>query len=387
MNTRRTITLIIASVVAICAPITVGEPDVKVDGKCVWIEGIEPYRVREPLFEAVRIVLSHRGATYSPEYIQGISGAAFRIAGICPCAPTSSFAMKAQELPALLGYAVETLVCEGGCWERGETNAAGRLAKMAKKGVLPDADDIAEPELRELRNRLQVLIDRTKEELNQGRPVVFWNAFTAAEFDVVCGYDDEKKVFLGFGSYSGKPGKYAEAPETRSIMTALVGGCPTAILIGNRIADVNLRDIEIAALREAVEHAYSEGGALTEGLRCYDAWVEKWRKPDSKRGIGDAYCYGVYRDTHRAAARFLREITPNYPAAAASLKKAADSFQAEGEVLRKAEKLLWWNSPVGPDVSRNKRAAKALQEARNHYAAGIKGIEEALAQIDSRAEH
>ena len=47
----------------------------------------------DPLFEGIRVVLSYRGEAYSPAYLQGISGAAFRIAGICPCAPTSSFAM------------------------------------------------------------------------------------------------------------------------------------------------------------------------------------------------------------------------------------------------------------------------------------------------------
>ena len=48
----------------------------------VVIEGVDAYRVPEPLFECVRIVLSHRGEDYSTDYIQGISGAAFRIAGI-----------------------------------------------------------------------------------------------------------------------------------------------------------------------------------------------------------------------------------------------------------------------------------------------------------------
>ena len=64
----------------------------------VVVKGVDQYRVIEPLFEAVRVVLSHRGETYSPAYIQGISGAAFRIAGICPCAPTSSMAMGTMSL-------------------------------------------------------------------------------------------------------------------------------------------------------------------------------------------------------------------------------------------------------------------------------------------------
>ena len=67
-----------------------------------WIEGVPPYEVREALFEAVRIALTQHGAPYSANYIQGISGAAFRIGGICPCAPTCEYAMEVQELLSIL---------------------------------------------------------------------------------------------------------------------------------------------------------------------------------------------------------------------------------------------------------------------------------------------
>ena len=361
----------------------------------VVIDGVDRYRVCEPLFECVRVVLSHRGEKYSPAYLQGLSGAAFRIAGICPCAPTCSFAMETQELPKLLGYEVETLSCEGGGWERGEKNAAGRLARLAKKGVLPDEDAIADPELKELRRRLQNLIERTKDEVRKGRPVVFWNAFTTAEFDVVCGFDNEKRVLMGRGSYAGNGKTYAMAAETNAIMTALVGGCPTAILIGDKKGTFDQRQAEVAALKEAVSHAKStndhdklEGGkwVLLEGLSCYDRWISDFQKPNYKRGMGDAYCYGIYRDTHRAAAAFLREIAPRYPAARAQLEQAAGHFLAEADTLKGAESLLWWRSPAGPDAARNKRAVEILKKARDEYAAGIQDIEQALAQIERKHE-
>jgi len=352
----------------------------------VVIEGVDKYRVREPLFECVRIVLAHRGEKYSPAYLQGLSGAAFRIAGICPCAPTCSYAMETQDLPKLLGYEVEVLTCKGGGWERGEKNPAARLARLAKKGVLPDEAAITDPELKGLRRRLQDLIERTKDEVRQGRPVVFWNAFTMAEYDVVCGFDNEKKVLTGRGSYAGNGKTYAVAPETKAIATALVGGCPTAILIGEKKGEFDPRQAELAALKEAVRHARTvkEKGkrGLTQGLECYDGWIRAFQKPDYKRGIGDAYCYGIYRDTHRAASAFLREIAPRYPAARALLEKAAGHFLAEADALKGAESLLWWRSPAGPDAARNERAAKVLQKARDEYAAGIEAIEQALAQIE-----
>ena len=103
--------------------------------------------------------------------------------------------------------------------------------------------------------------------------------------------------------------------------------------------------------------------------------------PEKKRDMGDAYCYGIYRDTHRAAAAFLREIAPRYPEAQAQLKAAAAHFEAEADALKGAEKLLWWGSPAGPDAARNEQAVKVLQKARDEYAAGIADIENALAQI------
>lgn len=74
------------------------------DGERVVIDGVDGYQVLEPMFEGIRVILTHRGESYSPAYIQGISGAAFRIAGICPCAPTCSSQMSSTDLIKLLGY-------------------------------------------------------------------------------------------------------------------------------------------------------------------------------------------------------------------------------------------------------------------------------------------
>lgn len=62
------------------------------------------------------------------------------------------------------------------------------------------------------------------------------------------------------------------------------------------------------------------------------------------------------------------------------LRRAADHFQAEAETLASSEKLLWWNSPEGPDPGRNAKAAALLKGARAAYAAGIAEIEKALAR-------
>ena len=149
--------------------------------------------------------------------------------------------------------------------------------------------------------------------------------FTTAEFDVVTGFDDDKGTFLGRGSYAGMGEEYAEAPQARTVTTAHIGGVPQAILIGEQVRDFDARGAEIAALKTAVAHAHSqnnvdklggEGWVMLQGLACYDRWINDFRDPERKRDMGDAYCYGIYRSTHRAAAAFLREIAPKYPCSA-----------------------------------------------------------------------
>ena len=77
--------------------------------RSIILEGVDRYQVVEPMFEGLRVILSYRGESFTPAYIQGISGAAFRVAGICPCAPTCGTAMQPQDLARTLGYAVEYL--------------------------------------------------------------------------------------------------------------------------------------------------------------------------------------------------------------------------------------------------------------------------------------
>jgi hypothetical protein len=48
-------------------------------------------------------------------------------------------------------------------------------------------------------------------EQNFGRPALVWHAFTMEEFDVVCGYDNDTKQFVGRGTHKGND-DYAREP-------------------------------------------------------------------------------------------------------------------------------------------------------------------------------
>jgi len=328
----------------------------EVKGQSKIIDGVDRYRVMEACYEGVRVVLSYRGEKYSPEYIQGISGAAFRIAGICPCAPTCSGMMNTQDLPKLLGYEVDYV----------SLNQEG----ADKKTLVND------------------IIAQVKEEIRAGRPVLVWNAFTTAEWDVVCGYDDEKKQFMGRGSYAGLD-EYATADENRMTEFNPALG---AIFIGDKIDEFNAKEAELASLKEAVKHAHTKKEILAdgkwvflEGLQCYERWVNDFQSdPNKKRGSGDSYCLGIYRSTHRAASGFMKELAPKYPEAKGNLEKASEYFIAEANALDQCDSLIGWVTPEGPDADRNVKTAKLLEQARDNYSGAINEIEEAIKKIEAR---
>ncbi|NLC57935.1 MAG: hypothetical protein GX774_13950 [Armatimonadetes bacterium] len=328
-------------------------------GKKMVLEGVDRYRVCEAMFEAVRVVLSYRGEQYSPAYIQGRSGAAFRVAGPCPCAPTCSTQMDTPALVKLLGYAVESVTLT-----------------------------------EDQRDQVPKLIERIKEEVRAGRPVIVWNAFTNAEWDVVCGFDDEKKQFVGRGSYQGLD-DYARADQNRLTEGFGICGFTGALFIGKKTGKLEDRQAERAALEEAVRHARTpaeplpdtpDGGEppwrFREGLACYDAWARGFRAdPRKVPGPGDRYPLSIYRSTHRAAADFLHEIAAKHPRAKAHLERAAEHFAADADCL---DECYWklmqgWEGWKEPDPAKAARAAALLGQARDHYAQEIAAIERALA--------
>jgi hypothetical protein len=309
------------------------------------------------MFESARVVLSYRGEPYSPAYVQGISGAAFRVGGICPCAPTCACAMSTQDLLRTFGYEIEHL-------------------SLCEEGMDPAAE-------------VNCVITRIKDEIRAGRPAIVWHAFTMAEWDVVCGYDDEAHQFVGRGSYAGLDG-YAIADQDRLATCGDI--CPPmgAILIGDKTGQYDARGSEIAALREAVDHAHSTenvdklGGEQWEmlyGLACYDRWIRNFQgDPPRLPTMGDRYCFGVNRSTHRAAAGFLHELASKYPTPRKSFERAAECFVAEADALNEAAEILFpgWELPAEASRETNDRVAALLCTARDNYARGIDEIERAL---------
>ncbi|MBD3176859.1 MAG: hypothetical protein GF320_16895 [Armatimonadia bacterium] len=346
---------------AACAMAFIAAPAAK--GEPVLIEDVGPYEVVEPLYEAARLALNARGEEYTASYIQGISGAAFAIGGICPCAPTSTTDLWPDELVRTLGYECEQLDL-GGRQEGSEEH-------------------------------LPALIETVKAEIDAGRPVPVWHAFTTAEWDIVIGYDDETEEFIGYGSYAGDADSPARAPMSR--MNTAWEICPAygILTIGDKTGELDETAAEIGALKKAVLHArktkdlsgVAEGEwCMLDGIQCYDRWTHQWRSdPERVPEAGDSYCLGILAAVRPKAADFLRQIAAKYPAAEARLFEAAREFDREAEALEECFPHLWWEASRSPDPLRNEEAARLLGVARNHYAAGIERIEDALEAMGESA--
>jgi hypothetical protein len=348
---------------------TSGEPPAQgkeaAAGSRVVLEGVDRYQVVEPLFEGVRVILSYRGESYSPAYVQGISGAAFRIAGPCPCAPTSSSAMSPVELVELFGYKAEHLSV-GGAYDAGAS--------------LPGSGDVKR------QARMRGALTRIKDEIRAGRPALLVQAFTVWEYDVVCGFDEEKGELYGRGSYAGVD-DYASADEMRALGATAIGGGPYALLIGEKTGDFDARAAELAALREAVAHAHQRSEKpLNRGLECYDLWINAYRYLGNfmgQEGVpDDRYPLSILPSTRRAASQFMEELAEKYPQAKANLQMAGNHFFEEAEALTAAHYLRRAFEDK-PSEDQRVQVAGFLTRARAMYALAIDEVGRALSKIEA----
>ena len=316
---------------------------------------VDTFRYTEPLYEAARIVLNSMGADFSPEYILGISGAAFLISGGCPSRPTCANEMWTTDFLRLLGFEIE----EHPCFDE-------------------NGNDITDQ-----------MIEAVKKHIDDGKPALVWHAFSAAEFDVVCGYDEDAGHFIGRGSVHGNGDEYAREPWDRAKTCDI---CPAfgAVLIKGKIADFDKTQLEVSSIKQAVRHGRQKLAAdamphEANGIEFYHMWATEYGTEGKERGVADAYCYDVFSSARKAGVVYLRQLADGYgasnPDARDKLHYAAASFENEVAELEKAYPYLSWESPWGVDENRSKNLAPILRDAAGHYEKAIGYLEEALEAI------
>jgi hypothetical protein len=337
----------ILAFVALCSALATSAAADRVD-----LDKTDRFRLCEPNFEAARVLLASRGETYSPGYIQGLSGQAFRIGGPCPCAPTCNGWMGPEKLLALLGYEVQT----------GDLSGEGEARAQSWEPIRA----------------------RIKAELRAGRPVMVWSAFTYYEWDLVCGFDDETGQFMGRGSYPDLQ-EHAVARQDRPMEFADVTNT-MAIFLGGKTGTLDARAAELDALQEAVDHAHKVAGkGLRLGLDCYDNWLGYLDDP-AESISGNLYCLNILVDTRRAAADFLREIAPRYPAASPYLELAAEHYTQESLALLRAVGALGDKRDESlKDPVIRARVRSYVAEARAMYAQAADELAHALRKTNTKA--
>ncbi len=307
---------------------------------------VDNYRYYDPLFEGARIILTYLGEKLTPEYMLGISGSVFKIAGGCPSRPTCVYDQWTSDFIRKLGYDITELPC---------TDESG-----SDKG--------------------KQMITGVKEHISKGKPALVWHAFTNAEWDVVCGYDEEAKQFIGRGTYLGTDDYHREAYE-RAVKCDIAPAFG-AILVHEKRNPFLAREAELASLKAAVSHAKAKlipGEETGEGIAFYKRWADEYDHANKERGVADAYCYEAYTSLRKAAVVYLRELGFKYGGEILeNLQYAALCFEKEVGLLVSARPYLSWDSPWGVDEERSKKTAPILWEAAESYEKGIDYIEKAL---------
>ena len=316
---------------------------------------VDKFRYTEPLYEAARIVLNSMGADFTAEYIQGISGAAFIISGGCPSRPTCANDLWTTDFIKSLGYEIEEYSC------------------FDEKG-----NDITDK-----------MIEAVKKHIDSGKPALVFHAFSAAEFDVVCGYDEQAKHFIGRSSLHGNGDEYAREPWDRAKTCDM---CPAfgAVLIKCKTNEFDKKQAEINSLIKAVRHgrqklAKHAPSHEANGIEFYHKWMDEYANEGKERGVADAYCYDVFSSVRKAGIIYLRGLADNYgdnnTEVRDKLHYAAASFEKEALELEKAYPYLSWESPWGIDEDRSKNLAPILKAAAGYYEKAIEYLEKALEAI------
>lgn len=320
---------------------TLSATNVKGDDEMTLLN-VDRYRVIEPLFEGVRVILNHLGESYSPEYIQGVSGAGFKISGGCPSRPTCVFTRWPTDFIRYMGY--EAI-------EYPTQDAEGQDMSLT-------------------------MLDAIRRQIDGGRPALVWHAITSMEWDVVCGYDEEQKQLIGRGSIKGID-EYAREPWDRPAKCEIPFG---AILIGEKRFTPDAEKLETEAFQEAIKHArrITDSAIPHEkvGLQFYRHWAQAYRSDTKERDLADAYCHDIYFSARNAVVGFLREIAPKYTEHKRdALLQAAACFAQEVDALKRTKPYLSWDSPWGINAARNQAVAPILEEAAEHYERGIEALE------------
>lgn len=316
----------------------------------------------DPLFEAARVALNILGEPYEPSYILGVSGAVFRTwihEKLCPSSWDS---------------------CAGNTYHLENPEMALKTFGYKFHRISRDASDI---------EGIQETLQKVKETIDAGRPVICFNPIGNMGWGVIVGYDEEQGMY-----YMRTPDDERVEPSSSPI-DEFSRRWLSVYFIGEKTKPLDAREAEMKSLRRAIQHAkgqaigdYNRKEEYKPGFLGYETWIRFLESDEMERNPpshwGNYYSLYVLRHARPLAAEYLKTLGKKYdPETAKHLKEAAECYSEESALFAELSQFF----PKGRERETLKnpenrsKAADLLKQALKLEKAAIAELEKALQSI------
>lgn len=226
------------------------------------------------------------------------------------------------------------------------------------------------------------VLDRIRESIDRGRPVISFDLLKLPEYGLVVGYEADRLACVTLNNDTEPEWMALDdwpPPQHQQFTRA------EAITLLDVAPDFDRRRAEVASLRFAVEHFWAPGSRdmwLQHGLKAYEFWAAVLSSPlplhGPNPGMGHSYNLMVLQRARRDAAAYLGELAERYPEAP-SLQTAAVRYTEVAAIADEATKLLPFPGTTGLEtIEQRKALADCIRRAMNTERQGIDEIERAL---------
>jgi hypothetical protein len=309
------------------------------------------------LVGALEGVLRYLGSTLSTSYLMGVTGHAFRIA-----VTAGGDGMVGGDGPKRVDY------------ER----ALPLYQSVGREVTYLYTYRSRDPRYDRHRD---LIIKRIESSIDKGIPVVAYDLHLP-EFGIIKGYDSKARLFAVSTQLSAQYGEtlpYAQWPVPGR------GDAVHVFLVG-KARGADRREAEARALRFAARYMQEGEPALADvaaGFAGWARWLSAFEGDTPVSPSGNALMVQAVLSARSHAARFLREIAPDYgPAAAAAMKQAAAAYDRLAHPLSRLATMFPYPSGGNTESPAVRwEAARYLREALACEHEAVHQLEAALGQL------
>jgi hypothetical protein len=250
----------------------------------------------------------------------------------------------------------------------------------------------------------EAMLAAIRESIGRGVPAISFGIIGPPEAGIVTGYDPATRALYGWSCFQETRAQYYEKSDWFETMDVPAAARPDAgrglIVIGaKRPSRPTERGVLVSSLEWAIDLERTASRASRPdhicGLAAYDAWAGGL-EVDADYPANDPQALGtrvmvhgdqtVMLEERHSAARYLRQMAKNVPAAAAEHLNAAAALY--DQVADRVSDVWLWGASMGQDAQQgladpqNRRAfAGHLRAAKAQEAQAVEHLERALAEL------